>query len=327
MRYFFAILSGFLLATAGYLGLLFWSAGTPATASAAAIQAWVDHKVDIANAAPSPRLLIVAGSNALYGIRASQLETELGFPVINFGTHAALSLDYHLSKVRKVARPGDTILLALEYELYGDAPVNHVLSDYVFGGDPEYITTLPPGDQLIWLAGASSNVIFRPFVDLVSTAPRERLETRRTHREGLDAHGDFLENSADRQIDRHRDAVAAARPLHRLLGPKRIREAPGWARIASFADWCRAHDIRLLATFPATIDFAVYHERRSRQAQAAAVEGYAALGIPTIGTPADFFYPSSHFFDTGYHLDADGADLRTEMLAEKLRPILATPPD
>ncbi len=43
------------------------------------------------------------------------------------------------------------------------------------------------------------------------------------------------------------------------------------------------------------------------------------MKIPVIGSPRDFVYPGSLFFDTRYHLNAAGRELRTQAVIRILR--------
>jgi hypothetical protein len=65
-----------------------------------------------------PKLIIVSGSNALFGIDSPTLERFIGRPVVNLATHASLPLEFHAAEVLKFAGPGDIVLMPLEYEYY-----------------------------------------------------------------------------------------------------------------------------------------------------------------------------------------------------------------
>ena len=83
---------------------------------------WVHHlflrKEAALQLAPSgPRVLIVGGSGCLFSLDAAVLERELEQPVINLCSHAGVGLEYMLARARRHARPGDTVLLALEYRV------------------------------------------------------------------------------------------------------------------------------------------------------------------------------------------------------------------
>ncbi len=71
--FFICLAVGFLLPASTYLGLFYLQLGVP-TAKWGWLHAIVDTKVKIAAAVTKPKLLVVAGSSALYGISAEEIE-------------------------------------------------------------------------------------------------------------------------------------------------------------------------------------------------------------------------------------------------------------
>jgi hypothetical protein len=51
----------------------------------------------------------------------------------------------------------------------------------------------------------------------------------------------------------------------------------------------------------------------------------ALTPIPVISHPEDYRFPQNLFFDTVYHLNADGRQARTKQLIMDLRRALSTP--
>src|SRR5690606_12325661 len=71
----------------------------------------VEHKAELAEATPGPRVIIAGGSNAYYGLDAALLEHELERPVINLALpfdahHHAIALDLLGEQVQR----GDTVV-------------------------------------------------------------------------------------------------------------------------------------------------------------------------------------------------------------------------
>ncbi len=64
------------------------------------------------------KILIVAGSNALFGISAKSITQATGIKTINLGSHAGLGGEYILNWADKFIRKDDIILMPLEYDLY-----------------------------------------------------------------------------------------------------------------------------------------------------------------------------------------------------------------
>jgi len=79
---------------------------------------------------PSPRIIVVGGSNVAFGIDSELMELELGIPVINDGLHVALGIA-PLNEIKSFLQPGDIVIISLEYYNFTDDPS--------FYGQPQYL--------------------------------------------------------------------------------------------------------------------------------------------------------------------------------------------
>jgi hypothetical protein len=93
-------------------------------------QDWVDlmfaKKEKMALDAPldRPKILIISGSNSLFGLSAKTISQETGLTTINLGSHAGLGGAYILSRTEKLIRKGDIVILPLEYEFYSSSGIS-----------------------------------------------------------------------------------------------------------------------------------------------------------------------------------------------------------
>ncbi|PCJ97707.1 MAG: hypothetical protein COA50_04510 [Flavobacteriaceae bacterium] len=62
-----------------------------------------------------PKLVIIGGSNASFGIDTNLMEKELGIPVVNMSLHGGLPLKYIFEQVKLDLNKGDVLILAKEY--------------------------------------------------------------------------------------------------------------------------------------------------------------------------------------------------------------------
>jgi len=76
-------------------------------------------KTNLLKDTPSPRLIVVGGSNAAFGIDSELLEAALGMPVINVGLHGGMG-EVSYREVGAYLRPNDIVLLLPEYYMFGD---------------------------------------------------------------------------------------------------------------------------------------------------------------------------------------------------------------
>ena len=100
-----------------YVLLFFYQLNAPVGASY-----WVDslykYKEYRMSKLDAPRLIIVGGSNVLFGINTEEVEKSTGYKVINFGVHAGMDFDYIYYRLKKNIHKGDIVVMPLEYSYY-----------------------------------------------------------------------------------------------------------------------------------------------------------------------------------------------------------------
>jgi hypothetical protein len=119
-------------------------------------QDWVDlmfsQKEKMALAASPPnrqRILIVSGSNGLFGLSAKTISQATGLKTINLGSHAGLGGAYILSRSEQLIRKGDIILLPLEYDFYSSSGIvddlkrGDILARFITSYDKKFINKIP----------------------------------------------------------------------------------------------------------------------------------------------------------------------------------------
>jgi hypothetical protein len=257
---------------------------------------------------PSPRIILAGGSNVAMGIDAELMQRTLGIPVINDGLHAGLGLA-PLQEVQTYIRKGDVIIISLEYNLFANQDV--------MNGDPAFLSD--------WIEYSSRrlNYLSNPWEETpgiyaimlqrkVNRQVNSYLfggslnETRRIFTgKNFDANGDFTGHlqalSTEQQkipatpypvSNLQEDVFVFLENFNRLAREKGAEvyfEAP-----ASRQRNCKATGEKQMTTF-----FKIFAERSS---------------IPVLTHPEEVCLPNKYFFDTEYHLNAEGRDLRTKRL-------------
>jgi hypothetical protein len=118
-------------------------------------QDWVDlmfaYKEKIALNSPleRQRILLVSGSNSLFGLSAKTISQQTGLPTINLGSHAGLGGAYILKRSEKLIRKGDIILLPLEYDFYSSSGISDdfkkgdILARFLISYDRNSLGSIP----------------------------------------------------------------------------------------------------------------------------------------------------------------------------------------
>jgi len=127
VRTFFVNVLQVVLLTALIIGIIFLAIGPDPTHYFAGSRI----QLDLLKNTPSPRIILIGGSNVSFGIDSELMQQTLGIPVINDGLHAGLGIA-PLREVQEYIRPGDVIILSLEYQLFS--------SREVMAGDPVFLS-------------------------------------------------------------------------------------------------------------------------------------------------------------------------------------------
>jgi len=83
------------------------------------IKAAYDYKLGYARGLGDARkIVVIGGSSSLFGVRCQTIAAETGIPCVNMAVTAGLGIDLILAKAEDAIRPGDILLLPLEYDFY-----------------------------------------------------------------------------------------------------------------------------------------------------------------------------------------------------------------
>ncbi len=315
--YLIALVAGFVGPALLWAALVFFQFGAPTETSRWAAEIYA-RKIARAESIAGPKLIVAAGSSALFNIRTEQIEQETGVPTVNLGTHAGLGLDYLLWRLKQVAKPNDIILLPLEYYLYQDSRrPGEDLIDHVFARDRAYFDALPLTERIRFVYAMSpARLLTGLRARFDPPAPQPGFYEAST----LNAYGDETTNLESNRVEGvfARDIVE---PLSVFLtGIPETSSA--WPELADLIAWTKERDITLWASFPATLAFPEYQQPVAQEVLQQIVAFYASQGVLVLGSPEEFMYDISLMFDTRYHLTQKGMTINTEKIVGLLEPEL-----
>jgi len=268
---------------------------------------------------PSPKLILVGGSNLAFGIDSRMLQDSLGMRVVNMGLYAKLGLRYMLAQAKPYIARNDVIVIVPEYDQFYREFAN---------GDFTLNTALlyAPADRIDDFTESYSmvDVVLRPRVEnarrsfMRGTATVFGVEDRYFppdtaplySRRAFNSFGDMVAHLGRDGLDPDSIFVGPM-PAIAQFNEEIIDDLNGVASAA------RVRGARAWFLFPSYID-------RAYSINAARIDSLRArlepeMEIPIIGTPRDFVFPSKMFFDTRYHLNEEGRKLRTLKMIDVLR--------
>lgn len=271
--------------------------------------------------APSPKIILVGGSNLAFGIDSRMMRDSLNVNVVNMGLYARLGLRYMLAQVKPYIRPGDVVVISPEYDQFygkfseGDNTLNTAL-------------LYAPADRIGDFIKSYSviDIVLRPRVEnarrgfLQAVADLFGVKDKYFppdtnpvyNRRSFNQFGDMMSHLGRKSMNP--DSIYVSQLPPRTEFNKRTLDD-----LNDIGDAARARQAHAYFLFPSYID-------RSYTVNTEAIDGIRRrlandMRIPILGTPKDFVYPASWFFDTRYHLNELGRGPRTLKMIEILREV------
>ncbi len=316
LKFFIGIPLGFLLMAGLWFALFQLQLGAPSASSQ-----WVDDvvqkKMQIAQRiqpnADGQRILFLGGSNVLFGIDAKRIGEAMAVPSINLGLSAVLRVDEIFAVAKKNLKPHDTLILALEYSYYHfNDNFSSIEIDYILAHDVDYFHALPMDKQALMMVEISA---IRLFGGLAAKAfsPEKSLGTYKI--KTINAYGDETSNARSTMPQAYIRHMLEMKALsHRLDEKDKF-----WSLYKDFLQWCAAHQVRVLVSFPSYLYFPEYEQAEQRRFFDGIAAWHRKRHIPLLGNAYDFMYQYEDMYDTRYHLNDEGRRKRSDKIIELLK--------
>jgi len=253
-------------------------------------------------AARSPKIIFIGGSNLAFGLDSARVEQVLQMPVVNMGLHGGLGLRYMLDEVKPFVRAGDMIVVIPEYQQFynrlmdGEGPLIDVL--YLYPNARAYLE--PP--QLNQLLKKFPEYVQKKFQSFVFGVIQRQDSVY--YRKAFNAYGDMVAHLSRQSSD------VSGEPLFRA---KRLdSDADAILVLNEFAAFVRTREARAFFDFPSI-------PQAHFRANAAIIQDLdrrltRELQMPILSRPEENALPLNLFYDSVYHLNAQGRTIRTEKI-------------
>ncbi|MFK3973970.1 hypothetical protein ACI2KS_24960 [Pseudomonas sp. NPDC087358] len=303
-----------------WLLLLAGQAGRPVPTTQWIEKAYA-HKLALADAIKQPKLVVVAGSAAMFGIDSAMLEQAVGRPVVNLGVNAGVLSPYIQHYARQVIKPGDWVLLPVEYPMFhGRWSINYPFLDFWWEhpGFRHMDVNVAQLSQVLWLTPLSR--VLSGYRGL----PPGFVVSGLYGPQNLDQRGDQVHSEASQQQVWMRGLVEQS--AVETYGAQAHGWDANWASWKALADEVSTAGGCALFVPPPMLDRPAYHHGRELRYYQALPEQARMHGLNYVGSPLQTMYPIDRFFDTNYHLNAESRHLYMQQLVEWVKPVFANCP-
>lgn len=318
MRFWAGLVAALLLLTVAWCGIFVGQLARPTVSSRWVAEAMTIKRARAAELGGRRKLVVVAGSNALFGLDSARLEKEWGLPVVNGAVNAGLLLPYVLASSRPLIGPGDVVLMPLEYPMFNyDGEINAIVIDYVLARDSAYWRSLSWLDRLRFIAYAEPVRLLRGWQRQLDLPVGQGVYGGHH----IDRRGDQTHTAVADQTAQDRAERDASHAWH--YGRESRADNRGWTLLRDFHNWLRQRGACLIMQPPTLLyDVSYQHDPVERQFYAMLPERVRTQGISYVGDPYAFMYPREWYFNTDYHLTAEARQRHTERVIAQLGPDL-----
>jgi hypothetical protein len=313
-----AAVFGLLLASVGLYVLLF-ALVLDRPLSLGLLRREIDAKLAYAAHLPSPKLVILAGSNAVFSHRCGVIGPMLRLPCVNGGVGVGLGLDYQFARWTPLLHAGDTVYMPLELQQYIVTPAQvreGPDAAIMLRRDRVTLASLSPAR---WISATFSATMGDAVLGLIEDAALLLHPAFATASSQIDAAGDGVGRTLKAGLG-NRAFLAS---LHRIdPTPDAIAAGYGSREVAAFLVWAKAHDVRVFGGWPT--EFADAPPDPRLESTLAGLYGGRFLALANAGR-----YPRADFFDSQDHLVEECQSRHSIAVAEGLAALLgrrADPP-
>ena len=267
-------------------------------------------KLNILKETTARKIVLVGGSNLIFGVNSTLLEDSLHVKVINTGLHGELALKFPIETVKQYLKPEDVMVLVLEYDNFkgnfwlGEDYLSNVVAT-------DYSRFIPYLDrhQLFLCEKNFFRTSFKNFA-AEYTGKHDPSYYRRTD---FDQKGDYTGH-----LNKPGKPFIPVTQLDTLTFNDEVI-----AYLDSISTELKKKNVTFLIGFPPLLNkgyeakkpFIEFVLRKLRKDQ----------NIQLVGDPKDYIFTGEQIFDREYHLNKFGRDARTIQFLHDLETVLYPP--
>jgi hypothetical protein len=264
-------------------------------------------KENLLHRTPSPKIIVIGGSNTIFNIDSKLISDSTGLPVVNMGLHAGLGLKFMLNEIRPYLKPGDVVIIMPEYAQFFSDLFNggRILTRLVTLNPHAFQYVRTRGQYLAMIKGVGLEARSKIVYLLGQSAEEETY-----NRTAFNAYGDLRS-----EVIGNQSLIKLQVENYEIRPPREINSACIKELNKFYAEVQLIGAQVYLAYSAIPLD-----KYLSNFDQIWALNEYLNrnLKVPRLFSPDKVLVPASEFFDTYYHLNNIGRQRYTEILIKYL---------
>jgi hypothetical protein len=258
------------------------------------------------------RIILVGGSNVAFGFDSDMIAKETNKECINMGLLAGIGLDIYLNMVKKYGKNGDIIVLCLEFPLYSDPDISyeHLLK---IVENHYYLYQFIGIKQWASMLGKYPNYVFDKMKYFLTHTQPVHYKNKAYNRANFNKHGDVSFERPDNIMKKGFLVDKGTLISADIISYNFIK------KINKFCDYVNKKGATVYVSFPSRNESASNFS--DKQINNFCIKLESELDAEIISDIYNYILPAQYFYDTNYHLNDKGVNLRTSILLKDLKAI------
>lgn len=259
----------------------------------------------------SPKIVFIGGSSLALGLDSTLIHKKTGLPVVNMGLNGGLGLRYMMNEVLTYIKSGDIIILTPEYDHFQGTLLNGDLNLlWVIQIMPRNLSYLSSWEQYRICLSNIPRFLKEKTLELLTFSPDPVY-----NRKAFNKYGDFVGH-------RNLNPAQALGGIH-MISREPINER-AFAAVEQFVTAINKRGARVVFIFPplAQVQYQLDGNKEAIKKIYNKLRGIINLYIPS--NPSEYIFPNKLFFDTVYHLNGIGVEIRSRKIVRDLSGFLNT---
>lgn len=290
-----------------FLGIVVYPRDVFSTSYQSVIQTKYDNLMNT----EEPKIIIIGGSSAAFGIREEIIREETGYEVVNLGVHAGMGGLFNTEVAKANIDKGDVVLLGYEYGWGKPSYFQKLGIDLVMSSIDSRI------DMYQVIPWRNYNEVFG-YLFTYAGKKQHFAEPAGTYtRKSFDEKGEMILPRAGYVIEDYQSKIDIYGKITEadLMISEESREY-----LKEFKEYAEDRGASVYFISPPLLEDAYQDDKRCLAEFAENAQKQTE--IPYITDPEDYIFPSRLMFDTIYHCNSEGELYRTELLIEDLKKVL-----
>ncbi len=254
------------------------------------------------------RIIFVGGSNLAFGLNSNLIEKNFDYDVVNMGLNAGLGLKLMVNNVKPYIKSGDIVVIAPEYEHFKGSLNGNVTINSLINLIPSSIKLLDLEQLLVVIKGIPDFYNSQIIVGIKSLLNKVNIDDI-YRRDGFNEDGDLVSH-----------LNKAGKKIQASKGETFEIDDEAIDFLNDFYDYATEKGVQVYMTYPSL--FSEQYDYIRDDVDNLTNILTKKLNISIISNADDYAFEEDEIFDSAYHLNAKGRELRTENIIKDLEKVI-----